>query len=207
MTSKADTLERIIQAAQFVFSTMGLQNAPMEKIAQEAGVTKQLLYHYYKSKHGLFAAVLDENAETILKALMKIDLESLRPSAAMRQILEAAFDQYQNDPTVPALAQEAIAFHKEHGQNFGRFPNLAHPLQQKMTLVIERGIACGAFRPDTNPELFPAMAIMATLGGFYNAYMLSGLLGFDLSSSEGIAKWREYSIKFVLSSILVIPEE
>lgn len=202
MTSKTETLKRIIQAAQMVFASMGLQNASMEKIAQEAGVTKQLLYHYYSSKHGLFGAVLDENAERILTALMALDLDGLSPTLALRQFLETAFDQYQSDPTVPALAQEAIAFHKEHGQERGRFPNLVHPLQQKLIHVIERGIGSGEFRSDTNAELFPALSILATLGGFYNAYMLSGLLGFDLASSEGIAKWREYSIKFVLSSIV-----
>lgn len=202
MTSKAETLKRIIDAARNNFAVSGFQNASMETIAREAGVTKQLLYHYYGSKNDLFEAVLNEQAETILSALTKMDLTQMTTAEGLRRFLEFAFDQYRADPAVPALAQEAIAFHKEHGQTVGRFAVLAPALHQKMTELIERGIERGEFRADADADLFPAMAVLATLGGFYNAYMLSGLAGFDTTSPEGMDRWRNYAIDFVVSAIL-----
>jgi AcrR family transcriptional regulator len=201
LSTKPETLDRILASARKVFAATGLKQATMTSIADEAGVTKQLLYHYYQSKNDLFAAVLNAQAEAVLSALNHHVFRNGDPELALRRFLGFAFDQYQNDPTLPALAKEAISFHKEQGQRGELFAELAPNLTAHMAALIERGIASGAFAPSTDPKLFPAMAILATLGNFYNNYMLSGLLGFDTQSQDGMEQWRAYAIEFLLTAI------
>src|ERR1700753_4188927 len=59
-SAKSDTIARLIAAARAEFATKGVANTKVELIARAAGVTKQLVYHYYESKDALFSAVLDD---------------------------------------------------------------------------------------------------------------------------------------------------
>ena len=63
---KRATLARLLKEARLAFSEKGLAGARVDDIARAAGVTKQLVYHYFQSKEQLFASVLDESAQDLL---------------------------------------------------------------------------------------------------------------------------------------------
>ncbi|WP_456284372.1 TetR/AcrR family transcriptional regulator [Microbacterium sp. JZ70] len=52
--------ERILRAAAAEFAEHGFSGARINRIAQLADVNKQLIYHYFDSKDGIYAAVLGE---------------------------------------------------------------------------------------------------------------------------------------------------
>jgi len=52
--------ERILRAAAEEFSEHGFSGARINRIAANANANKQLIYHYFDSKEGVYAAVLDE---------------------------------------------------------------------------------------------------------------------------------------------------
>ncbi|QIM17590.1 TetR/AcrR family transcriptional regulator [Leucobacter coleopterorum] len=53
------TRKRLIDAAAQEFSVHGLAGARVDRIATEAGVNKERIYHYFENKVGLFTAVLE----------------------------------------------------------------------------------------------------------------------------------------------------
>jgi AcrR family transcriptional regulator len=55
--------ERLLEAAAGLFAEKGYAAAPVREIVERAGVTKPVLYYYFKNKEGLFRAVLDWAAE------------------------------------------------------------------------------------------------------------------------------------------------
>ncbi len=59
-----DTRNRLIRAAAELFSTLGYARATTRKIAAEAGVSEVTLFRHFGSKKNLFAAVLEEYANT-----------------------------------------------------------------------------------------------------------------------------------------------
>ena len=59
------TRERIIEAASAVFVRYGYRLTSMEAVAQEAGLTRQALYHHFPTKEALFRATV----ETIMDAV------------------------------------------------------------------------------------------------------------------------------------------
>ena len=81
---KRETIRRILDAARQEFAAKGLADARIDVIAQQAGVTKQLVYHYFKGKTDLFACVLDESSEKAMSDLVAMDLDHLAPVEAMR---------------------------------------------------------------------------------------------------------------------------
>jgi TetR/AcrR family transcriptional regulator len=58
-----DSRRRILDAAAEEFSLAGYRGARIEAIARTAGCNRALVYFYFKSKAGLFEAVLDDLAD------------------------------------------------------------------------------------------------------------------------------------------------
>jgi AcrR family transcriptional regulator len=56
----ATARERILRAAAEEFAEHGFSGARINRIAEAAGQNKQLIYHYFDSKEGIYAAVLGE---------------------------------------------------------------------------------------------------------------------------------------------------
>src|ERR1700736_3981487 len=68
------TRKAILRAAIREFSTHGLAGARTDTIAESAKVNKALLYYYFKSKQGLYAAAINEVSKTVAeRALAALD--------------------------------------------------------------------------------------------------------------------------------------
>lgn len=67
----AERRARILEAALEVFSTRG-PNASVGELAQAAGLTRTVLYHYFASKEELFLAVLEDQASELLRHLAPV---------------------------------------------------------------------------------------------------------------------------------------
>jgi len=202
-SSKKATIARLLQVARAEFSAKGLNGARVEDIARAAGVTKQLIYHYFSSKEQLFACVLDASADKITSELLALELDHLPPRDALRVLLTHACDQYRSDPALGSLAQQGLRYHDDHASERSRFPELVPALTAQMQRLLERGQRSGDFRPDIDARLFHAASSLLTTGGFTNRYMVSAVAGFDTTSPEGMAAWRDFAVNFALSAVLV----
>jgi len=58
--------ERILQAAMTVFRRHGFRRSSIEETAEAAGLTRQALYHHFKSKEALFRAAIEHVHDTAL---------------------------------------------------------------------------------------------------------------------------------------------
>ena len=59
---------RILDAAMLVFRRHGFRRSSIEQAADAAGLTRQALYHHFKSKEALFRAVIERLHEDALAA-------------------------------------------------------------------------------------------------------------------------------------------
>lgn len=198
---KLNTLKRILASARQAFSDNGLAGARIEDIAQEAGVTKQLIHHYYGTKEGLFVAVLDEASDSIMSELLGLEVEHLAPAHGLRRVLNHFFDQYALDPLMGSLALEGIRYHDAHHTPRNHFLEQAPRLVHKLDALLLRGTQSGVFRQGIDARLFLATAALVTTGWFTNRYSTSALTGLDTYSEEGLRVWRQHSADFVLASI------
>ena len=76
--SKATTLnarERLLETAISLFAQKGYAGTTVREIAQQAGVSKPVLYYYFESKEGLFLSIL-EQAENLQIRMLTDVLES-----------------------------------------------------------------------------------------------------------------------------------
>jgi AcrR family transcriptional regulator len=198
--NKRDTLRRIAGAARREFAARGLAEARVDDIAQAAGVTKQLVYHYFRSKEELFACVLDESSAQAMGALLELELDHLPPREALRALLDRMLLPY-HDEELRALAQEGIRYHETHTTPRNSFTGMAPQLNEKMRSTLARGIASGAFRADVDADLLLAMAALATTSAYVNRYTVATLAGLDVAGGTGAETWRRFAVAFVLSAV------
>ena len=58
--------DRILEAAMAVFRRHGFRRSSIEETAEAAGLTRQALYHHFKSKEALFRAVIERVHEVAM---------------------------------------------------------------------------------------------------------------------------------------------
>lgn len=83
-----DRREQIVEAALRVFAQKGFDKATNKDIAQEAGITAGLIYHYFKSKEELLKAALEGNAPSQLVRSDPTELHDLPPDMMLRFVAQ-----------------------------------------------------------------------------------------------------------------------
>src|ERR1700748_148369 len=73
----------ILATAERIFAQTGLAGARTDLIAQAAGVNKAMLYYYFKSKEGLYEAVVEDH----FRRFNVQALELLRATGCARDVL------------------------------------------------------------------------------------------------------------------------
>lgn len=136
------TQKRILRAAVREFSTHGLSGARTDRIAESAKVNKALLYYYFKSKQGLYAAAVEAVAAKVVEnALAEFDPKYTAGERLLRSALNH-FDRILTQREFQSLMQqEMIRFRSGKG---GSIPVLFRtafaPLIEKMREATEDGM-------------------------------------------------------------------
>ena len=122
----AEKQQAILNAGYRVFSQNSYKNSPMSEIADAAGISKSLLFHYFHNKKELYLFLWENCAETTIEFLtryecyeqkglfesmergMRAKMEIIRLYPDMGNFTIRAF--YEKDPEICAAVQES--YHK-----------------------------------------------------------------------------------------------
>jgi AcrR family transcriptional regulator len=77
---RAEREEEMLRAAGDVFARSGFHDASMDVIAQAAGISKPMLYNYFGSKEGLYAAYIDRSGCALLTSMREADSRDAPPA-------------------------------------------------------------------------------------------------------------------------------
>jgi len=81
---------RILDAAMLVFRRQGFRRSSIEQAAEAAGLTRQALYHHFKSKEALFRAVIERLHEEALAAEIAAATAAENAGGSLADILVAS---------------------------------------------------------------------------------------------------------------------
>src|SRR5580693_2551821 len=100
---RAETLEQIMDAAEFLFSKHGLYGVTLRDVALKVGVHTSLMHYYFEDKLALFKAVFARRAEVTserrMKALDQYEKDARgKPTVAgaLHAFLDTDYDLYMN---------------------------------------------------------------------------------------------------------------
>lgn len=199
--TKRDTISRLLDVAKKEFADKGLDGARIDEIARRAGITKQLIYHYYGSKEELFAAIIEETAAAAMHEYIALELDHLAPKEALRAFLYHVYEQYQR---FPFLATSVVEENRQHGVHVSarnEFPHLTPIVIQKLEHILDRGMRSGDFREGLDSHALLASITLNMGGCFIHDYSLSVMMNVDLTTPAGKARWREHASDLILAAV------
>jgi TetR/AcrR family transcriptional regulator len=150
----------ILRAAEREFASAGYAGGRIERIAAAARVNKQLLFHYFESKEGLFAAAL----ASLLAQAEPDRGPADAPVDQLRALLESLQRRAGSQPGLVAIVADAEAN--------DAFPPAARALVRAWRRGILRGLEDalaegqrrGHFRDDLDPAAVAKLGFAMALG-------------------------------------------
>ena len=193
--------QALIAAAVAEFATKGFAGARVDEIASAAGVNKQLVYHYFENKQGLYLVALESVYAEIREKEQKLELGALEPREAMAQLVAFSFDYLAEHPEFIAMLADENRNRGEHLHESERLQKMHSPFIEMLEATLERGVAAGVFRAD-----FDAINLYISIAGisyffFSNNHTLSAIFGTPLDARGALLKRRRHVIEFALNAL------
>lgn len=189
------TKKKILMAAETEFAALGLAAARIDSIAKSAGINKQMIYAHFKSKDGLYSAVLEKvysRLSEYQKAISDFEFEGIE---TIRKVITEYFRFLINNPTFVRLMLW------ENLNNAEYVGDMKTTLYSGIEELLKKGIKKGAIRKDLDIEQTIISFNMFCFSAFSNVYTISKLMGKDLSSDEELEKRSKHITEVLLKYI------
>lgn len=164
---KEDRPREITDAAFEVFAEKGYSGTRVEEVAKRAGVSKGLLYLYFKTKEELFKAVVKSvvipRVDSLLLAVQKTELSS---EEFVRGPLAAFMKRIPESPVAVVIRLLIAEGHRYPDLVDFYWDNVVSKGLAALSQVVERGVERGEFRrSDVTdlPQLFIAPVMLSMI--------------------------------------------
>jgi TetR/AcrR family transcriptional regulator len=185
------------------FAAKGYDGARVDSIAHSLGLSKNMLYHYFGSKEGMFIAVLEEAYETFRARQQDFEIRSANPVEAMRQLIVHTFSAFVGNEKFIALLNSENLHKGRHIRQSRLIRSLYNPLIDQIRKILDEGVAQGVFKKNIDPiHLYVSFSALA-YHYVSNRYTLNAALGIDFTTPRRRAAWLAYISKLILSHCAV----
>jgi AcrR family transcriptional regulator len=162
----------LLAAAVRVFARRGYHTCRVSDIADEAGVSHGLVYHYFSSKDEVLETIFRDNWGPIAVAVDEIAASDEPAAEHIRKIAALVLHAWRRDPeTVRVLVRE-ISRSPQLQERIGEFQHAFDALER----VIVAGQERGEFDAALDPR-FATFAVWGTLDEVLTGWVLGRLPG------------------------------
>ncbi|MBI4502491.1 MAG: TetR/AcrR family transcriptional regulator [Gemmatimonadetes bacterium] len=145
-------------AARAEFAECGYAGARVDRIAKRAGVNKQLVFYYFRSKQGLYDSIIERVAGEAMQQ-PETGSKARHASESLREAFSALFDSLAVRTELARLL--VLETRRPARGTYGR--TLARFMSHIREVVVE-GQAHGYFRDDIDPDRAAQQAVILALG-------------------------------------------
>ncbi|MGE3066208.1 MAG: TetR/AcrR family transcriptional regulator [Hyphomicrobiaceae bacterium] len=190
---------KILDHARREFVAHGLNGARVDRIAEQAGINKNLIYHYFGSKEGLYLEVLERIYIALRADQHDEHLRDLPPLEGMRKLIANTFDHFVATPDLIRLMSIENIHCAQYLKQSARVKPLYADLLDTLRILLENGQRDGVFR--ANVDAVDLYLSISGLAYFFlsNQHTLSWLLDRSFVSKPRLKQRREHVVEMVLS--------
>jgi len=199
----AETRASILKAAECIYAENGLAGARTDAIAAAAGVNKALLYYYFKSKEGLYQAVIGSQLRDFRRQAEEV-LSTKGPAGPiLLRYVSDHIDFIAKHPCYPRIFQRMLM---EGDRTLARMAREhSVPLMRKLGALLARGMRAGEFRPLDREHTI--VSIAGLTGHYFNvAPAIRAITGKDPYSKSNLAKRKAEVLSFIRYALFRNPE-
>ena len=149
---------RILDATMLVFRRHGFRRSSIEQVAEAAGLTRQALYHHFKSREALFRAVVERVHESAIAAEDAAISEAEEAGGTLADILAAGMTarmqtmiaSFDGSPHIEELYSEHLAQARDLYQKYStiyaeRLVATVTRTARRQQLVLPQGLSPAEF--------------------------------------------------------------
>ena len=143
--SSPDYRAKIGTVAEALFAERGFDGTSIREIAEHAGATKALLYHYYDNKEALYQTLLEDAVSGVVTQIEAIAADGTEPETQLRAVIQVFIDAYHDAPHRFQMVQRTIDDHHAVAAVLAeRWFSRAHRALQD---IVARGVRRGDLKP------------------------------------------------------------
>jgi len=86
--------EAILDLAARLFARVGFDGTSMSELAEQGGISKSLIYHYYKSKEDILYAVMASHVDQLIDDVTEVVAAGNKPRDALRALFRRFMGHY-----------------------------------------------------------------------------------------------------------------
>jgi TetR/AcrR family transcriptional regulator len=197
------TRAAILAAAAEMFAKKGLAGARTDSIAAAAGVNKAMLYYYFKSKDGLYEAVVEDQFASFNHQAIQVLSAPGSARAALLSYVNLHVDfisrHHQSAPLFQQMTMSGQKFLKRLVRRYFAARG------QALGDVITRGIRQGEFRR-VDP-FQTSVSIIALIVFYFSSAPVLQLLGHaDAYSPVNLERRKRQVVDFIRHGLFIDPE-
>jgi len=197
------TRATILKAAERIYAESGLAGARTEAIAAAAGVNKALLYYYFKSKEGLYQAVIGSQLREFGRQVEKVLAAKGPAGPILLRYVSYHFDFIGTHPCYPRIFQRMMMEGDRTLERIARDHSI--PLMKMLVALLARGMRSGEFR-GLDPE-HTLVSIAGLTAHYFNiAPAIRAITGKDPYSKGNLAKRKSEVLNFIRYALFRNPE-
>jgi TetR/AcrR family transcriptional regulator, transcriptional repressor for nem operon len=191
---RAETRQRLMDAALGVFARNGYERATVDEIVREAGFSKGAFYVHFEAKEDIFWAMLEERTKHLQEAFREAADLDLPVSQNLAMILRSIFSQNRDDPLWSALFMEFAAHASRNHKVRDQLATLHRSWRDFAMEALDRGRDAGLVRKDLDVEFASSVQIAVVEGMLMQSRLAPDT--FDLDStveplSRLLGEWLE----------------
>lgn len=202
-TRSLETRATILAAAEQVFAKDGLDGARIDAIAATAGVNKALLYYYFKSKEGLYEAVIEDHFRDFNRQALAL-LASPGPARAiLLRYVSLYFDFISTRHRYASLYQQLMTARGRPLEHLVR--KYLVPRSAAFKRLLERGTRAGEFR--ATDARHTTISVVGLIVFYFSAAPVLRLLGHaDTYEAANLKRRKQEVLDFIRHGLFVDPE-
>ena len=141
-------MEEIIKIATKMFITLGFKSVTMDDVAARMGISKKTIYKYFENKEKLIEASVDHvhlEIHAKVNAIFNLNKNAVEENFIMRDMFNEMFKSDGDSPVYQLKKHYPLIFNKVHARE-------SVQCKEMFSHNINKGIAQGLYRPDTNVQ-------------------------------------------------------
>ena len=155
--------EHIIESAMKVVAEKGFAKTRMDDVAAESGLSKGLLYWYFKSKEEILIAIAELLFGGELRRMGKLQVDGQSAQACLETFLDMFIDDLRGMEKVSSIIFEFYALAFRNATVRRVMQEFLHKFVSSLEPIVQSGIDSGEFAPGDAREI--TLTIGSTLEG------------------------------------------
>ena len=194
----ARTRERILESATEVFARRGFHGARVADIAETAGIAYGLVYHHFKNKDEILAAIFDLRWGEYVGYIEAIAEQPLSFSERIAKLVHYWVETFRQDPHMMTVIINEVS----RSYEFIESHDIAAVLTafDAIEKVIRKGVEAGEARADLDPK-FAAYTVLGMAEMVLTGYVI-GTLKRDRA---GFSRDEEQLVRIMLGGMSTTP--